>query len=113
MTAEIKDEDFNELAAQNITNTAVNIAGHVNAYVHKECQKKLNHGVYNPFLLEDMTFAYACAIAKFSLYKVLTPEKRPTWDEMLSDAIEALKVAFEHVQIEIDKADKPCQMQSH
>lgn len=113
MSNEMSDEDFQKIANQKLTNTAVEIAKQVTIYVHRESQRKVNHGAMNPFLLEDMTLAYASALAKFSLYKSLPEDKRPSWEQMQMDAIEALTVAFSHIQAEIEKEGKVCQIITH
>lgn len=106
-------EDEAEARARKLNETAVNIAAQVNTYVHRECQRKINYGISSPFLLEDMTFAYACALAKFSLYKAMAPEFRPEWEELENAAFEALKIAFSHVKAEIDKELDTCQFSQH
>ena len=113
MSNEMSDEDFEMMQNKRLTEAAVDIAGHVNIYVHRECQRKVNHGINSPFMLEDMTLAYATAMAKFSLYKVLPPEKRPLWSDMEEAAISALQVALSHVKQEIDKAEDVCQYSKH
>jgi hypothetical protein len=104
------NEELENMQSQKLANTAVEIAGKVNQYVHRECQRKVNHGIHEPYMLEEMVSAYATAMAKFSLYKALPSDKRPTWDEMKEASIDELKIAFDHFKQQMDKVPehKPC-----
>lgn len=113
MSNEMSDEDFEMMQNRRLTEAAVSIAGNVNNYIHRECHRKSNHGTLSPWMLEDMTLAYAASMAKFSLYKALPEDKRPLWSDMEEAAIEALKLALSHVKIEIDKLEDVCQYAKH
>lgn len=82
-------------------NRAVEIANKVNKFLWKQVMREEKSGEQFPLLLEDMALAYAIAMSNYSIYKNTNHQR--TWNDFTHKALDAVKIACDHIQVEIDK----------
>lgn len=83
------------------------IANKVVRVIQKEVKLLSVMGENDPFLVQDMSVAYASAILKFMLYKALKEnDKEINWNDLKEASHKAIDIAFLHCEDQFIKPPK-------